>query len=56
MCSFQKTLIVQVQFCCKLAGTSQLGDLAISVFSFVQRAPGLLISRSYGRVMPARFA
>jgi len=29
---------------------------AIGIFSFVPRAPGLLISRSYGRVMPARFA
>jgi hypothetical protein len=30
-------------------------DWAVA-FSCVPRAPGLLISRSYGRVMPARFA
>jgi len=43
-------------------GRSQLGQWVIGIFSFVPRppvaakSPGLLISRSYGRVMPARFA
>ncbi|HEX9911083.1 MAG TPA: hypothetical protein VGA86_09365 [Desulfatiglandales bacterium] len=35
---------------------TKLDQWAIGIFSFVPRAPGLLISRSYGRVMPARFA
>jgi len=41
---------------------NRLDQWAIGIFSFVPRppeaakSPGLLISRSYGRVMPARFA
>ena len=41
--------------CTPLAAT-KLDQWVIGIFSFVPRAPGLLISRSYGRVMPARFA
>ena len=40
-------------FWCRPVAVSRSDMWALDIFSFVPRAPGLLISRSYGRVMPA---
>jgi len=51
-----------MKFNMRASGHNQAGSWSIGIFSFVPRppgaakSPGLLISRSYGRVMPARFA
>jgi len=51
-----------MKFNMRASGYNQAGSWRIDIFSSVPRppgaaqSPGLLISRSYGRVMPARFA